>query len=108
MICRRRHSYDIARSGYINLLQPQDRRSLKAGDSRAAVDARTRLLEKGIGRAILDAFVSRAASLAVADNSVVVDLGSGAGDVLGSLSERRAIVGIGIDLSPAAATVAAR
>ena len=26
LVCARGHSYDIARSGYVNLLQPQDRR----------------------------------------------------------------------------------
>lgn len=47
-ICPRKHSYDIARSGYVNLLQPQDRRSLHPGDTREAVLARRRFLERGL------------------------------------------------------------
>jgi 23S rRNA (guanine745-N1)-methyltransferase len=35
-VCPKGHSFDIARSGYINLLQPQDRRSKDPGDSAAA------------------------------------------------------------------------
>ena len=27
VLCARGHSFDVARSGYINLLQPQERRS---------------------------------------------------------------------------------
>jgi len=37
LVCSAGHAFDIARSGYINLLQPQDRRSLVAGDSKTAV-----------------------------------------------------------------------
>ena len=32
VICPRGHAFDIARSGYINMLQPQERRSRKPGD----------------------------------------------------------------------------
>jgi 23S rRNA (guanine745-N1)-methyltransferase len=107
LICARRHAYDVARSGYVNLLQPQDRKSLVAGDSLAAIEARARLLSAGVGRSILDAFVTRAAAL-MPSNGVVVDLGSGSGEVLGALAPRVAGLGIGIDLSTAAAEYAAR
>ena len=33
LLCPRGHSFDVARSGYINLLQPQDRRSKRPGDT---------------------------------------------------------------------------
>lgn len=107
MHCARRHAYDIARSGYINLLQPQDRRSLEAGDSQEAIAARARLLDAGIGRGLLDTVVGRAATLLPGDG-VVADLGSGSGEVLGTLAPRIDGCAIGIDLSPAAAEHAAR
>jgi 23S rRNA (guanine745-N1)-methyltransferase len=106
--CSRGHSFDIARSGYVNLLQPQDRRSLDAGDSAEAVAARGRALASGPGRAILDAFVSRAAAVPFRDGSVVVDLGCGSGDALGALALARRIDAVGIDLSTAAIDAAAR
>ena len=37
LVCSQSHSFDVARSGYINLLQPQDRRSPAAGDRDEAV-----------------------------------------------------------------------
>lgn len=107
--CRRGHSYDIARSGYVNLLQPQDRKSAHAGDSREAVAARARLIAAGIGRTILEAIVERARALSLpGDPPVVVDLGCGAGDMLGRLAAVRPIDGVGVDLSTAAADVGAR
>jgi 23S rRNA (guanine745-N1)-methyltransferase len=107
MICARQHSYDIARSGYINLLQPQDRRSSEAGDTLEAIEARARVLSGGVGRTIIDAFIDRAASHLSA-NGITLDLGSGSGEVLGELANRVAAVAIGIDLSAAAAEHAAR
>src|SRR3954468_15403365 len=55
LVCSQGHSFDLARSGYCNLLQPQDRRSKNPGDSRAAVEARRRLLDAGYGAALLAA-----------------------------------------------------
>ncbi len=106
--CARGHAYDAARSGYVNLLQPQDRRSRSAGDSKAAVDARARLLAAGVGRRVLEAAVRRAAALELGEHAVVVDLGSGSGEALATLSRLRSITGIGIDLSTRAADHAAR
>jgi 23S rRNA (guanine745-N1)-methyltransferase len=107
LVCGRGHAYDIARSGYVNLLQPQDRRSSAAGDTKAAVEARADLLRSGIGRAILDAFVRLAGDRAH-DGATVVDLGSGSGEALAALTAARAVSAIGIDLSAAAAEYAAR
>jgi 23S rRNA (guanine745-N1)-methyltransferase len=107
-VCSAGHSYDIARSGYVNLLQPQDRRSPAAGDSRDAVDARAALLDAGIGRTLIDALVTRVSSLELGDAPIVVDLGCGAGDALAALTQTRTGIGIGIDLSTAAVEKAAR
>jgi 23S rRNA (guanine745-N1)-methyltransferase len=98
----------VARSGYVNLLQPQDRRSRTAGDTPGAVEARARLLASGIGRHVLDLFVEHAAALTLPDSPCVVDLGSGSGDALAVLATLRPIDGVGVDLSAAAAEHAAR
>ncbi|HYM21620.1 MAG TPA: methyltransferase domain-containing protein [Vicinamibacterales bacterium] len=109
--CARGHAYDEARSGYVNLLQPQDRKSASAGDSKDAVDARARLLSRGVGRMLVDEIVRRATALASGDArspSVVADLGCGPGDVLGTLTAARQFDAVGIDLSTAAVDFAAR
>jgi 23S rRNA (guanine745-N1)-methyltransferase len=105
--CARRHAYDLSKSGYLNLLQPTDRRSPAAGDARDAIVARARLLAQGVGASILTDIATRVASVANA-HSVVADLGSGAGELLGTVYDRAAVAGIGLDLSAAAAEHAAR
>jgi 23S rRNA (guanine745-N1)-methyltransferase len=106
-VCPRNHTFDIARSGYVSLVQPQDRRSVAAGDAKAALDARVRLIEAGVGGAIQRAIVERATALAI-EPPVVVDLGAGSGDALAALTAAGRLAGIGIDLSTAAAAQAAR
>jgi 23S rRNA (guanine745-N1)-methyltransferase len=106
--CARHHSYDIAHSGYVNLLQPQDRRSPSPGDSRATLAARARLLDRGIGVAILDGFVRHAATIHVPHRPLVLDLGCGDGNLLGRLATLKDVDAIGIDLSTAAIDRASR
>jgi 23S rRNA (guanine745-N1)-methyltransferase len=105
-VCPAGHAFDVARRGYLNLLQPQDRRSLDAGDSSAVVAARAALWAAGIGQGLVQAVVSLAAAV-TANPPVVVDLGAGTGDALGALATARPIVGVGIDVSAAAAAHAA-
>jgi 23S rRNA (guanine745-N1)-methyltransferase len=95
----------------VNLLQPTDRRSLASGDTRDAVEARARLRAAGIGGYGFDAFVAQALSrlrTGPDPTSVVVDIGSGSGETLGTIARTSPVIGIGIDLSTAAAEHAAR
>jgi 23S rRNA (guanine745-N1)-methyltransferase len=72
------------------------------------VAARAVLHQHGIGVAALDAVIERACDVPFGDGGTVVDLGSGTGDLLGGLAQRRRVTGVGIDLSPHAAAHAAR
>jgi 23S rRNA (guanine745-N1)-methyltransferase len=107
-VCSIGHSFDVARSGYVNLLQPQDRRSRMAGDAPEAIGARAALLAAGVGRTLIAAVAERASTLDLGGEPVVVDLGCGSGDALISLAGRLTIAGIGIDLSTTAVELAAR
>ncbi len=103
--CANGHAFDVARSGYLNLLQPQDRRSLAAGDAKETVRARVRLRERGIGRAVDRALLELSAAH---DAREVVDLGCGVGDHLANLLEGRERRAIGFDLSADAVETSAR
>jgi 23S rRNA (guanine745-N1)-methyltransferase len=107
-VCEAGHSFDIARSGYVNLLQPQDRRSPSAGDSKAVVAARVELMAAGVGKTLIDEVARRVACLGLAPGAVVIDLGSGSGHALAGIGGRLEITGVGIDVSAAAAEHAAR
>lgn len=107
LACARGHCFDVARSGYINLLQPQDRRSPSAGDSKASLEARCRLAGAGIGLSLTAALVERVSALTL-DPPIVVDLGSGTGEALAAVVSGCGAGGVGIDLSVDACEIAAR
>src|SRR5436190_5946211 len=98
VICPRGHAFDVARSGYINLLQPQERRSRNPGDSEEAVAARRRFLGRGHAEPLLAAIRAL-----IPDSRDLLDAGCGEGYYLGSLGR-----GSGIDISTAAIDLAAR
>src|SRR5437016_11459441 len=81
VLCPRGHSFDVARSGYINLLQPQERRSKHPGDTTAAVQARRRLHDRGVTQPLLHAIAKIAAP---SPSDVVLDAGCGDGYYLGT------------------------
>ncbi len=105
LTCPRRHSFDIARSGYINLLQPQDRRSSQPGDTAAAVAARRRLHDLGVTEPLLRAIADCAG---ISRDDVVLDAGCGDGYYLGSLQRETECDAHGIDISVPAINAAAR
>src|SRR6476660_9086526 len=105
LICSRGHSFDVARSGYINLLQPQDRRSKQPGDTAAAVAARRRLHDRGVTEPLLHA-VSDIIPASAGD--IVLDAGCGEGFYLGTLARRIGFDGHGADISIPAVNAAAR
>jgi 23S rRNA (guanine745-N1)-methyltransferase len=92
----------------VNLLQPQDRRSANPGDSRLAVEARALLEEAGIGEALIGAVRGIVDELALAEDAVIVDLGSGTGRALATITAETTAAAVGIDLSVEAIAHAAK
>ena len=105
LVCPRGHSFDIARSGYINLLQPQDRRSRQPGDTVAAIAGRRRLHDRGVTRPLLHAI---AEMVAASPGDVVLDAGCGEGFYLGALAGKTGFDAHGVDISIPAVDAAAR
>jgi len=92
-------------SGYVNLLQPQERRSRRPGDSSEVVAARRRLHERGVTQPTSQAIESMLAPTA-ADR--VLDAGCGDGWLLGGMQSRYGFAAFGIDISTPAIELAAR
>ncbi len=107
MVCANAHSFDVARSGYLNLLQPQDRRSKTPGDSKEAVIARRRFLDAGHEETLIETIIAMLRG-EPAPASAVLDAGCGEGYHLGTITRRLGVEGHGVDLSTAAIELAAR
>ena len=105
LLCPRGHSFDVARSGYINLLQPQERRSKHPGDTATAVASRRRLHDLGVTGPLLRAIEE---IITPAPNDVVLDAGCGDGFYLGTLATRTPFDAHGVDISIPAVDAAAR
>ena len=103
--CPRGHSFDVARSGYLNLLQPQERRSKEPGDTPAAVAARRRLHERGVTQPLLQGIGEM---MAATPDDIVLDAGCGDGFYLGTLARLTGFEAHGIDISTPAVDAAAR
>jgi 23S rRNA (guanine745-N1)-methyltransferase len=105
LVCPNNHSFDVARSGYVNLLQPQERRSKNPGDTAEAVAARRRLHDLGVTAPLLQAISEM---LAPRSNDVVLDAGCGDGFYLASLASQTGCQAHGVDISVPAVNAAAR
>lgn len=103
-ICPRRHSFDIARSGYVNLLPSSG--SGRHGDDKLMVRARTQFLDRGYYLPLAE----RLAAIAAEERpGVIVDAGCGEGYYTDIVS--RAADGadtVGLDISKDAVAAAAK
>jgi len=100
-VCANNHSFDIARSGYVNLLQPQDRRSPNPGDTAEAVAARRKFYERG--DPLVDLIVR-----AFPVEGALLDVGCGEGSHLAAFRRAYDVEAWGIDISVPAIELAAR
>lgn len=103
--CANGHSFDLARSGYLNLLQPQDRRSKIPGDTAAAVAARRRFYARGLDTPLLDAVIR---ALPLGPRDTLLDVGCGDGHHLAAFRRAWGVEGYGIDISVPAIELAAK
>lgn len=82
LVCSNRHSFDIARQGYVNLLAAGHGKSGITGDSAEMVDARRRIF----AHAHFAPLAERLAAIATAHNpATILDAGCGTGYYLGVL-----------------------
>src|SRR5947208_5154595 len=95
LFCPRGHSFDVARSGYINLLQPQERRSKQPGDTTDALAARRRLHDRGVTQPLLAAIADL---VSINPTDTVLDAGCGEGFYLGNLVALSNPVAYGVDI----------
>ena len=113
LVCRNRHSFDFAREGYLNLLPGNRRRPADGGDCPEQLRRRRVFLEAGhfdfIAATIAERLCQADAGSA-GDRRHVLDAGCGTGHHLARIAAALGpgTMGLGLDISAAAARLAAR
>lgn len=103
--CNNRHSFDIARQGYVNLLAVQQKHSLNPGDTRQQVLARRSFLEGGFYAPIANALCDVAAFSGC--TGPILDVGCGEGYYGTRLASTLGAELVGLDISKEAVRCAA-
>ncbi len=107
-ICENRHTFDISKSGYINLLPSSKMNSKTPGDSKEMVVSRRDFLDKGYYGRLREALAKKASELAP-DKPVYFDAGCGTGYYTSAIIDALdTSFCLGIDISKFAADTAAK
>ncbi|WP_119302500.1 methyltransferase domain-containing protein [Dongia deserti] len=104
LICAKGHSFDLAKSGYVNLAPARKHARPSGGDTRLQLEHRERFLAKAHFDFIVETIAARAGG-----GEAILDAGCGTGFHLARLAELLSTArGAGIDLSKEAAAWSAR
>ena len=103
--CEKRHSFDIARQGYVNLLPVQQKRSLHPGDTREQVLSRRAFLDAGYYSPIAETLCETA--LEMGATGPILDIGCGEGYYSARLAAALGAELTGLDISKEAVRCAA-
>ena len=82
--CENKHAYDVARTGYVYLLKPNEKNSVDPGDNKEMIAARVRVMGKGYYAALAQA---AAEEIAPEDPSLILDAGCGTGYTISELKK---------------------
>ncbi len=110
--CAKRHTYDIARSGYVNLLHTKQQGKAVHGDNKLMVAARRDFLEQGFYAPLKDA-LCHAVSAYATSGAVILDAGCGEGYYTAAVADSLCKSGktvqlFGVDISKTAVEFAAK
>ena len=105
LVCEDRHSFDIARQGYVNLLPVQQKHSKNPGDTREQVLSRRSFLEADIYAPICEALIDAAKELNL--TGPILDVGCGEGYYCSRLARALNAELVGLDISKEAVRCAA-
>ena len=104
-LCPNRHSFDVARQGYVNLLTVQQKHSLNPGDTREQVLSRREFLEAGFYAPIAETLIAEAKALGITGQ--ILDVGCGEGYYSARLADALGVPLTGPDISKEAVRCAA-
>lgn len=99
LLCDNRHSFDIARQGYINLLPVQNKHSLHPGDTKEMLLARRRFLDRGFYEPVCQSVVDTLRRYLAVRQPVIADIGCGEGYYTARIRQQCHADCIGIDIA---------
>ena len=102
--CVNRHSYDLAKQGYVNLHVVQHKHSKKPGDTPESVQARRAFLSAGHYAPLQQAVVNKIAELRIEN---LLDIGCGEGYYTNAM-QAEVLQCVGVDIAKNAVQVAAK
>lgn len=105
LTCPQRHSFDIARQGYVNLLTVQHKHSLNPGDTREQVAARRSFLDGGFYAPLAEQLCRMAQDHSC--SGPILDVGCGEGYYSARLADALKAELTGLDISKEAVRCAA-
>ena len=105
LVCPEKHSFDVARQGYVNLLPIQRKHSAHPGDTREQVLSRREFLEGGFYAPIADALIAAAKKYDI--SGPILDVGCGEGYYCTRLAQAISAELTGLDISKDAVRCAA-
>ena len=103
--CENRHSFDVARQGYVHLLPVQQKHSLNPGDTKEQVAARRAFLDGAYYAPIVETLIDTAKELGA--TGPILDAGCGEGYYSSRLAKAMEAELLGLDISKEAVRYAA-
>ena len=110
-ICEKRHTHDIAKEGYVNLLLAQHKRSKNPGDSDEMIRSRQAFLNQGYYATLSNAIIKEIKAMPQSFKQTILDLGCGEGYYMQELllaSKDSTLSLSGIDISKSAVKLAGK
>ena len=110
-VCENRHTHDIAKEGYVNLLLAQHKHSKNPGDSDEMIRSRQAFLNKGYYKILSEAIVQELGSVSSKFEQNILDVGCGEGYYMQGIIDMLPNANLslwGIDISKSAVKLAGK
>ena len=104
LVCEKRHTYDVARQGYVNFVPGQKEMFYK----KELFESRAKVFEAGVYAPVVERLGEAIARHVQAENPVLLDAGCGEGYYTKAVCPDQAMTRVGFDLSKDAVRLAAR
>jgi len=104
LVCEKRHTYDVARQGYVNFVPGQKEMFYK----KELFESRAKVFEAGVYAPVVARLSEAIERFVQKETPVLLDAGCGEGYYTKNVCDQRAMTRIGFDLSKDAVRLAAR